>query len=355
LSIMNAGSDSNVFNDADHPQEDLTATIIPRLVARVRAGRVVFSYGAATDLVYFQDFKDEESMNFGTDGRLDANLGRLQPYVSSGWVSTKERLNAEIDERAPRTQRTITVGTRLSVASHTDIVLNVRHADLAYDEGSEFRGTDLAHNLNSNTDSLEGGVQLALTPLTTLTLTASLQRDRFDSAHERDADTFRITPTLQFDPTALIRGTVSVGYRHFGPLDSSVPDFSGVVIQVIAGYTLMERMKFDLDLTRDVQYSYEDLEPYYLATGGRVAATYQLVGPIDVQGFGGRQSLGYRSTLTGGASRTDRVETFGGGTGYRWHSQFRLGLTWEMNRRLSDLPDRHYERRRLFASFTYGT
>jgi len=86
-----------------------------------------------------------------------------------------------------------------------------------------------------------------------------------------------------------------------------------------------------------------------------VTATYQLVGPIDVQGFGGRQSLGYRSTQTSGESRTDHVETFGGGTGYRWHSIFRVGVTWEMNRRLSDLADRRYERRRLFASFTYGT
>lgn len=355
LSITNAGSDSNVFNETNHPQEDLTATIIPRLVARLRAGRVLFSYGAATDLVYFQDVKDEESVNFGSDFRLDANLGRLQPYVSSGWVSTRERLNAEIDERAPHTQRTITVGTRLSVASHTDVVFNGRHADLEYDQGSEFRGTDLAHNLNSKTDSFEGGVQLALTPLTTLNLTALFQRDRFDLAHERDADTFRITPALQFDPTALIRGTVSVGYRHFRPLDSSVPDYSGVVVQAIAGYTLLERTKLDLDLARDVQYSYEDLEPYYLATGGRLTATYQLVGPIDVQAFGGRQSLGYRSTQTGGESRTDHVEIFGGGAGYRWHSMVRLGLTWEMNRRLSELPDRRYERRRLFASFTYGS
>jgi hypothetical protein len=355
LSITNAGSDSNVFNDASNPQEDMTATIIPRLVARLRAGRVLFSYGGATDLVYFQDFKNEESVNFGSDLRLDANLGRLQPSVSTSWLSTKERLNSEVDARAPRTQRNLVVGTRLSVASRTDVVANLRHADLAYDEGSEFHGSNLAHNLNSTTDSFEGGVQVALTPLTTLNLTAALQRDRFDSAHERDADTFRITPALQFDPTALIRGTVSVGYRHFGPLDSSLPDYSGVVAQVTAGYTLRERMKFDVDVARDVQYSYEDLEPYYLATGGRLTATYQLVGPIDVQGFGGRQSLGYRSSHRGDESRTDHVETFGGGAGYRWHSLCRLGLTWEMTRRLSDLSDRRYERRRVFASFTYGT
>jgi hypothetical protein len=32
-----------------------------------------------------------------------------------------------------------------------------------------------------------------------------------------------------------------VGYRHFDAVDPQVPDFSGVVLQVMAGYTLLER------------------------------------------------------------------------------------------------------------------
>jgi hypothetical protein len=355
VSITNLGTDSNVFNSADHPQDDFTATIVPRIVARVRAGRLLFSYGANTDFVYFKDFKDEESVNFGSEGRLDANLGHLQPYVSTGWVSTKDRLNAELDARVPRTQRTIMGGTRIAVASRTSLVINARRFDLDFDDGTQFDGADLAHNLNSRADSVEAGVQLALTPLTTLNMTASLQRDRFDSGPERDADTFRLTPSLQFDPTSLIRGTVMVGYRHFETIDPALPDYSGVIAQVLAGYTLLERTKFDLDLMRDVQYSYEDLEPYYLSTGGRLTVTHQLVGPFEVQVFGGRQSLGYRTSGVSEESRTDRVETFGGGAAYRFHSQFRVGFTWERNQRRSDLPDRRYERDRLFASLTYGT
>ena len=355
LSITSAGRDSNVFNTADNPQDDFTATIIPRIVARVRAGRLMFSYGAASDFVYFNEFKDEESVNFGSDFRLDGNFGHLQPYVSTGFVSTSDRMNAELDARVPRKQRTIMGGTRILVASRTALVFNLRRFDLDFDEGAEFRGADLAHNLNSRADSVEGGVQLTLTPLTTLNLTASLQRDRFDSAPERDANTIRVTPSLQFDPTSLIRGTVSVGYRHFETLDSALPDYSGVVVQVLAGYTLLDRTKFDVDLARDVQYSYEDLQPYYLSTGGRLTVTHQLVGPFDVQAFGGRQSLGYRSAPAAGESRTDQVDTYGAGAGYRFHPQFRVGFTWEENRRRSDLPDRRYERRRLFASLTYGS
>jgi hypothetical protein len=355
LAITSAGTDSNVFNTAENPQDDVTATVIPRLVARVRASRVLVSYGAATDFVYFKQFKDEQSVNFGSDGRIDLNLGRLQPFASTGWVSTKERLNAELDVRAPRTQRTVMGGARVLVASRTSLLFNARRFDIDFDEGSQFDGADLAHNLNSRADSFESGVQFALTPLTTLNMTASVQRDRFDSAPERNADTLRITPTLQFDPTSLIRGTVTVGYRHFETLDPALPDYSGVIVQVVAGYTLLETTKFDVDLARDVQYSFEDLEPYYLATGGRLTVTHQLTGPFDVQAYGGRQTLAYRSTATLSETRTDRVETFGAGAGYRVHSLFRIGFTWEENRRLSEVHDRRYDRRRLFASFTYGS
>ena len=355
LAITNVGTDSNVFNANEDPQDDFTGTIVPRIVARGRAGRLTFAYGAASDIVYYKTYKDEGSVNGTTDLRVDANLGRLQPYASAGWTSTKERLNAEIDVRAPRTQHTISGGARLLVASRTALVVNARRFDLQFDEGSEFRGSDLAHNLNSRTNSIEGGVQLTLSPLTTLNLTTTVQEDRFDSAPSRNSDSWRLTPSLQFDPTALIRGTIAVGYRHFDALDPQVPDYSGVVAQILAGYTLLERTKFDLDLTRDVQYSYEDLESYYLSNGGRLTVTHRLAGPFEIQGIVGRQSLGYRDAAAQGTARTDTVDTYGAGVGYWLRPLLRVGFNWEQARRQSEIPDRRYDRRRLFGSLTYGS
>src|SRR6185503_15249442 len=108
-----------------------------------------------------------------------------------------------------------------------------------------------------------------LTPMTTFSIISSLQHDRFKAAPERDSDTFRVLPSVQFDPTALIRGSLGVGYRRFRTLRADVPDFSGITAQATVGYTLLDRTKLDLDLARAVQSSYEDLEPYYLSTGGR--------------------------------------------------------------------------------------
>lgn len=356
VSITNVGQDSNVFNDADHPQQDFTATIVPRLVARLRARRLLLSYGSATDIVYFKNFKDERSVNSTTDLKLDVDVGRLQPYASVGWVNTKERMNSEVDIRAPRTQRTLAAGTRMLVASRTAIVVNARRFDLAFDDGVQFRGVDLARNLNSRTDSLDAGVQLLLTPLTTFSMTSSFQRDRFAAAPERDADSLRLLPALRFDPTSLIRGSIAVGYRRFRPLSPELPDYSGLLVQVGVGYTLADRTKFDVDLTRDVQYSFEDLEPYYLSTGGRLTITHQLVGPLDVQGIASRQTMGYRQRqVQNEVRRRDEVQTLGGGAGYRLRATMRLGLNWELTRRLSPLVERQYVRRRVYASLTYGS
>jgi len=355
LSITNVGNDSNVFNDADHPQEDFTATVVPRLVARLRGGRLLLSYGSATDMVYFKKFTSERSINFTTDLKLDANLGRLQPYVSAGWIDTKDRMNSEVDIRVPRTQRTLAAGARMLLASRTAVVVSARRFMLDFDDGAQFRGVDLTRTLNSRSDSADVGLQLLLTPLTTLSMTTSFQRDRFDAAPERDADTLRLLPALQFDPTSLIRGSVAVGYRRFRPLSPELPDYSGLVVQAGIGYTVMGRTKFDVDVTRDVQYSYEDLEPYYLSTGGRLTMTHQLVGALDVQALAGRQTMAYRSRQVLEDARRDQVETYGGGAGYRLRETMRLGFTWEINRRLSALDDRRYVRRRLYASLTYGS
>jgi hypothetical protein len=355
ISITNVGNDSNVFNEAAQPQEDFTATVVPRLVARVRGGRMTLSYGSAADMVYFKKFTSERSVNANTDIRLDADLGRVQPYASIGWVATKERLNAEVDVRTPRSQRALAGGLRVLMASRSALLVSGRRFTLDFDEGALFKGVDLSRTLNSQADSVDASLQLLLTPLTTFSMTTSLQRDRFEAAPERDSDTLRLLPALQFDPTTLIRGSVAVGYRRFRPLTPALPDYSGLLVQAGLGYTMLARTKFDLDLARDVQYSFEDDEPYYLSTGGRLTVTHQLVGPLDLQAFGGGQTMAYRQSGTPTDVRRDQVRSYGGGAGYRLRNNMRFGVTWETNRRQSALNDRDYVRRRIYASLIYGS
>lgn len=355
FSITDMGVDSNVFNDPDNPQEDFSATFVPRLVARLRMGHALLSFGSAADLVYFHEFEGERSSNATTDIRVDAELGRLHPYATASWTDTRQRFNAEIDARAPRQQEAYGAGARLLLASRTILTLGVRQQDLRFDQGWQFRGVDLSETLNSRTRSAEAGIQLILTPLTTFGITGSVQQDRFTNAPGRDSDSFRILPAFQFDPTSLLRGTVALGYRRFRPLSPELPGYRGLVVQTSAGYTLNERTRFDLDVLRDVQYSYEEAEPYYLSTGGRLSVTQMLVGMLDAQVFGGRQNLSYRTSGSDGESRTDRVEVIGAGMGYHIRETWRMSVNWEYSRRHSAAHQHQYDRRRVFASLTIGS
>jgi hypothetical protein len=361
LAITNFGIDDNIFDDPTNPKRDFTMTVTPRLQARVRSRKVLLSGTVATGLVYYKEFDDQRSIDYAADGRVDVDLGWFQPYALASLLDTRERLNAELDVRAPRTQTALAAGTRVVLSPKTGLVFAVRTAGLEFAEGTFVDGVPIARTLNSTTRTIDGGLELYLTPLTTFAVTAAHQTDRFDESPDRDSDTFRIMPSIRMEAPAIIQGSLAVGYRRFSVFDPETPDYSGLVVQGSLTHTLAERTKLDLALSRDVQYSFEETEPYYLTTGFRVVVTQQLGESLDVRGIVGRDRLDYREEATSGVpsgsdtdKRIDRASVLGAGVGYRFQPNLRTGLDVEFARRTSDRPDRQYDRTRVFASLTYG-
>ncbi len=355
LELLNVGVDSNVFDEAEGARQDFTATIRPSLDATLRLGRGRVTGRSWLDAVYFQKYKDQRSLNRFGEVRAEARLTRLIPYVTASGLVTRERPNREIDQRARHTSQKVGGGASLLMFSRTSIVGGVTREIVRYDSTEFFRGENLSRQLDETRTSVHGGLRFALTPLTTLSVTATSDQDRFDLSPERDADTLRIAPTFEFDPSALLSGTVSVGYRRFTPLHDTMPAFRGLVAQVATRYTLLGRTRFDVQVSRDIDYSYQSQEPYYLRTGGTLTVTQLLAGPIDVQGVAGRERLEYRGTTGGtGALPADTTEVGGGGVGYRLGQTARIGVNIDVTRRRSPESHRSYDRRRIFGSVIYG-
>jgi Putative beta-barrel porin 2 len=359
LSITNFGVDSNIFNDSSDPKSDFTLTVTPKIDAKLRTSRALWSGSLASGLVYFKRYSDERSIDYAADGRVDLDLDWLRPYTLAKIDDTHQRLNAELDIRAPRTQTTLAAGARAVVSPKIGLVTDVRQATVQFAEGVFFEGVPLSRTLNSDIFSVEAGMEVYLTPLTTLSVTASRQNDRFDKSPERDSDSFRIMPTIKMEAPAIIQGSLSVGYRKFSPLSPELPDYSGVVATGSLSHTFMERMKVDLVLSRDVQYSFELNQPYYLTTGVRVTTTFDIRDDLDVRFIGGRERLEYREEETvpdvfPDTTRVDRADILDVGGGYRLRPSFRLGIDVEHARRLSDRPGREYRRTRVFGTISYG-
>ena len=88
-------------------------------------------------------------------------------------------------------------GARLSVAHRVTLTLDARRSELQFADGVLFEGVPLSQTMNSTTSTVDGAVEIHLTPLTTVSLVTSVQQDRFDESPGRDSDTFRVMPTIR--------------------------------------------------------------------------------------------------------------------------------------------------------------
>ena len=173
----------------------------------------------------------------------------------------------------------------------------------------------------------------------------------------RDADSWAVVPGFELDPLALISGKVFVGYRHFDTLDRNVPDYSGVVANIEAAYHL-HATKLGVKVARDITYSYEQTQPYYVLTDVGLTVTQKITTHWDLTADGSRQWLGYRDVQDGAAVSSDRVDDSyraGGGTGYTAGDKVRIGVVVEYYHRVSNQADlRNYNGLRLGGTFTVG-
>jgi hypothetical protein len=350
------GTDSNVYNDGVSPREDFTYSVTPRLYAVVPIGHTRFMGTARGDFIYYRTYKDQQSANGFFEGRYDVLEAPIRPFASASFATHRERQGLEIDARARQTQTTMTLGAEVEVTPVTSVTGWVRRETAAWDRNEQYLGVSLAEQLNSTTDILAAGARFRLTPFTSIVAAAEIQRDRFEQSPQRDADSLRIAPMVEFDNGAVITGRARAGYRMFRPLSAGLADFNGLVSSVELEWNVLDLTRVQLESRRDVRFSYDALQPYYLETGVIFKVKQQVVGPFEAIAIGERWRL--RHQRVGGTAfdgRREDLTTIGAGIGVRMGEQMELTFTLEqMTRTSSQAALRNYERRRVFASISYG-
>ena len=353
--IRDVGIDSNVFNESGEPQQDFSATAGAKVDVGMRLDRVQATYTSTYEYVYFEKFTSERGSNRGSEGRVDFLLGRFRPHAFASLLDSHERPNTEIDARAHRRQSGYGAGAGVLLFAHTSATVEYRRSQATYSDDEVFGGVNLADALNTETETITGGVQLELTPLTALAFNVERSEDRFTRTPGRDAETRRYGAAVTFQPGALISGRAQIGYRDFQPRSADVPEMSGIAAALALAYEFRDQTRVAVTLDHDIRYSFADLTPYYLSTAGRVTVTQRIHGPLDVQVVGGADRLKYEPRADAvAAARRDRLRTIGGGIGYRLGDNSRLALNLEHTRRLSPVDDRRFTRRRIYASLSYG-
>jgi len=154
-----------------------------------------------------------------------------------------------------------------------------------------------------------------------------------------------------------VKGTAAVGFRNFHPATPDVPGYSGGTMALDLSYTLLGMTRLTIRGVRDVQYSYDIAQPYYVQTGVDGSVAQQIFGPFDVVFRFVEERLAYRDRAgfqVEVANRTDAVHSIGVGAGYHLGKELRLGFNVDKVRRESKVASRPYEGLKYGSSLTYG-
>ena len=367
VGITNLGWDSNVFNEWEDPKGDFTATVTPAADMWVRMGPLRLVGRGSIGYVYFANYPNERAWNTDDSVRLETRGTHVRPYIGYGYLNVRERPGYEIDQRVRRIENKSSAGIDLPLTRKTTLGAAFRRTKTDYPETETFNDVYLRFTFNRRTDVYTVAARHALTPLTTIFLDTEYVREKFEYDFVRNSAGFRLLPGVEFKPLALVNGTARVGYRRLNFDSPTVPDYSGVVASVNLGYTLMGVTRFGVQVDRDVQFSYEQREPYYIQTGLTGTITQRLSNTWDLQARAGNQQLAYRTALVIGpappelpaepaakAGRVDNVVFYGGGAGYRLGPGLRLGVNVDYYTRRSDIEINQYPGLRIGSSVTYG-
>lgn len=360
LALKEFGVDTNVFNTAEG-QRDFTFTLAPHVTLWVPfARRALLTTTVAADFVYYQTYASERSIDPDVHVRGEVFLNRVTLFVEPSYLRSRQRLNFEVDARAQREERSLGAGASVRIFPKLFIEVAGRHGELAFDADAMFDGTSLQESLNRESRTVSAAIRLELTPLTSIVVRADGGTERFPLSPVRNADTLRITPGVEFKPRALVSGSAYVGFRRFTPLDGAVEPFRGVVARAGLNYTLKGMTRFGFTAERDVSYSYEPLQPYFVIEGYGLTVRQQIVGRSDVTLGGRRYTYSYRDRLpavpgAGAPGRVDTIRAWSADVGYRFGEGLRLGFGATYHERLSSsVAHRDYRGFRFGTTLDYG-
>lgn len=347
--VGQVGYDSNVFYTQDHRTGDFVADGGP-------AVEVVLPMGSSFEIggvggVNFQYFAETESQR-RTTWRTEAFARYESPRtgfdLGASRVERFRRPDFEVSDRIPELTRQATVTLRRALGRN-EVRAGFEARRLKIDAGAEYRGADLARNLNRTTYRGIAGLRLALTSKTSFVIEGDHQADRFLVASSRDLDSNRLYGGFQIESATRLSGRAVAGGRRLQPLETGAAQWFPYVA-IGLRYRLGPKTAVRLAVDRDQEFSaFEASEGTQTSRRltSELALGRQLWGPVDIRLFGG-----YRQFETDGAieieqddgtRRTDvrsDDEWFGGANlGFRFRSWFRVGFEARYSERNSNFDD----------------
>jgi hypothetical protein len=359
IALTNLGVDTNVFNESDRsdPKRDFTLTVTPQTDLWLRMGRSWVTGNVRGDLVWYQTYVSERSANNSVKAGWLLPLNRVSFEANAAYLHTHDRPGYEVDARSERSELAYDGGIEIRARPKTFVGVRGARRTVGFDSIASFDGVSLREALNRTATSQALTIRQQLTPLTAVTIDVARAQDRFEFSPLRDSDSTSVSLGIKLDKFALIKGSASIGYRNFQPVLDSLPAYKGATAAADLSYAAFGTTRLAVQVFRDVQYSFDIDEPYYLQTGISGSVQRRVFRPIDLIARIGLQRLNYRERVVESVSARHRVDTvhiYGGGLGYHMGNDVRIGFDVDQQYRDSPVLDRAYHGLRFGTSVTYG-
>ncbi len=361
VQLKELGIDSNVFNAAGEQKSDFTVTVGPKVNMWVPlARRALFTTSAATDIVWYAQYGSERSIDPQFNVRGEIYLQRITLFAENAFLNTRQRPNFEIDLRSRHVENNALGGVEVALTPKFSVEVAGRRFDTSYDADAQFDGTSLQQTLNRMTTGVQATARHKATVLTTLAMRYENLQDRFEYSPERDSRSYRVMPGVEFKPRALISGSAYVGYRKFTPaMRTILPEFSGLVAQLGLSYTLIGSTTVGVTYRRDLTYSYEADQPFFIDGSVGASMRHALGARFDVLVSADRHKYEYDDLLTAApvvpVQRIDTTWNYAASIGYRLSDNGRIGFGgsyWMRESTTRQFMD--YDNLRIGTTATYG-
>ncbi|HEY3160582.1 MAG TPA: TonB-dependent receptor [Vicinamibacterales bacterium] len=356
IALMNAGVDTNVFNEASATKSDTAFMLEPETVVTLDADPVRGEGSVRGGYLYFNKYSDERSLDVNADGRLEVAAGRFTPWVNGLVDGGRRRINHEIDLRARQLASGVQAGVDARVTERTVASLAFGRNDYGFDPDEIFLGANLQQLLNRRVlaTTIEGR-QTLISGLSALAQ-VNVATERFRFAPQRDADIVRVQTGIIHSAGNRTSGSVRLGYIGLNAVGTSIAEYRGFAASLDEDVRLGSRMRLLITGIRDIDFSFDTRFPDYVRTGAVADLRAQLTDVWDVDLRVAGERMTHLSAPGVTASRyADNYGFFGAGLGVRIVRGLRLGVEGGREERDSPVAGRGFIGYRAGAAVIVGT
>lgn len=330
--ILSGGYDSNIHREGP-PNGPIPATELFGVASYQLFGRfsaVELNAAGGAEAVSFRDLPGEGGLSWAQRASVQVGLSRVRPKASLRYSDTYARPSGfEIGERSRHQELNIGGGVDLRLSPRAVIGAEAHHLSLDYEGAEEYQGSSLHETLSLDLLVATGQFSYDVTPLTTVSVMGSYDRNRFREAGLRDTDGGLAAVGVSMARPAMLSGNGQVGIRWFRPLHGTADTFLGVTGTANLVYARPTGTLLQFRFNRDTQFSYDPALGYYVFTDGGVLLHFT-IGGWKVGSGASHQWLDYRLAGTAaGAGRVDHRTAAGAMIGHRVGRGMEVGVNGE--------------------------